>query len=483
MASQTQKPLPNGVLLNECEILEVLGIGAFGITYLAYDKPLDRKVAIKEFFPRDFAQRDENNNVVAKKDSDPELFNWGLERFFLEGRTLAKFKHVSIVGVVRIFRDMGTAYLIMDYEPGISLGKHIKQRKKSLFQSRNDYSKEELFKIIRYLSGGLKAIHETGIIHRDIKPENIIIRDNGVPVLLDFGAARQAMLEKNPKLTVMATPAYAPPEQFLQEGQQGPWTDIFAMGAVLYQMISGEKPIDAGARLLATSAGKPDPFVPTKEVGRGKYPEEFLQAVDQALLIDQSKRPRSIEAWLKMMREKPKNVVNHDAETVLIQNNSTDKFSASDDTTVFNSVKDNYGCKKCVLITAALFLLLQPFIIMAYNHFQPAVTANFSSENIEAKKVAPGSSNNLIEKTKQFASEVIHKFDNVVRFKLTVKTTPKNARIRILNIAPQFKQGMALEPDNYRLEISHPGYETKKLWIKMKNRDRVLNIKLTRQTK
>jgi serine/threonine protein kinase len=485
MASQPQKPLPKGVVLNECEIIKVLGIGAFGVTYLAYDKLLDRKVAIKEFFPRDFARRNDKNFVVPKKGSDPELFKWGLERFFLEGRTLAKFKHVSIVAVVRIFRDMGTAYLIMDYEPGLSLGKYIKQNKKNLFHDRRDFTKDELFKIIRYLSGGLKAIHATGIIHRDIKPENIIIRDNGVPVLLDFGAARQAMMEKNPQLTVMATPAYAPPEQFLQEGQQGPWTDIFAMGAVLYQMISGEKPIDAGARLLATSANKPDPFVPTKKIGKGKYPQEFLYAIDQALLIDQSKRPKSIDDWLKMMRTQQKPIAGHDTDTVLAQNKSLNNNSNSNDTTTPTSVGSS--CKKCVLISIAVFLLLQPIIIMAYNHLQPIVMAKFASENRGSTKAGSILSSKPIQKayedTKHFVSQIVKPTDKKTRYKLTVKTNPKKARIRILNITPQFKQGIALVPENYRLEISHPGFVTKKMWIKMKNRDRVLNIELSKLTK
>ncbi len=264
MSKQTQTPLPIGTNLKDCEITNILGSGAFGITYLAYDKLLDRAVAIKEYFPRDFAIRDGKNFVVPKLDSDPELFSWGLERFFLEGRTLAKFRHISIVGVSRIFREMGTAYLIMDYEAGSSLGEHILQHSKHLLGGRTDFSKDELFKIVRYIGGGLKAMHATGIIHRDIKPENIIIRKNGVPVLLDFGAARQAMRKKNPKLTVIATPAYAPPEQFLQDGEQGPWTDIFAFGAVLYQMVSGEKPLDAGTRLLDISESKPDPFDASK---------------------------------------------------------------------------------------------------------------------------------------------------------------------------------------------------------------------------
>jgi serine/threonine protein kinase len=477
MASQQQKPLPKGVVLNECKIIKVLGIGAFGITYLAYDKLLDRKVAIKEFFPRDFAKRNSKNFVVPKKDSDPELFKWGLDRFFLEGRILAKFKHVSIVAVVRIFRENGTAYLIMDHEPGLSLGEHIKKHQKSMFHSSRDYTKDEIYKIVRYLSGGLKAIHETGIIHRDIKPDNIIIRENGVPVLLDFGAARQAMLEKNPQLTVMATPAYAPPEQFLQEGQQGPWTDIFAMGAVLYQMIGGEKPLDAGARLLATSANRPDPYVPAKEVGRGKYPHEFLNAVDEALLIDQSKRPKTIDDWLKMMRTQDKPIVGHNTETVLAQKKSFNKTSSLDDKNIARS-----GCKKCVFITVALFLLLQPLIIVAYNHLQPIVMGKFTSNNKETKKSESLLSSKPIQKaykeTKHFVSQIISPSDKKTKFSLTIKTKPKKARIRILNITPQFKQGMALVPENYHLEISNPGFETKKMWIKIKNRDRVLNIEL-----
>ncbi|MBF0193698.1 MAG: serine/threonine protein kinase [Magnetococcales bacterium] len=489
MASQIQKPLKKGVVLNECEILKVLGIGAFGITYLAYDKLLDRKVAIKEFFPRDFATRNKKQHVVPKQNSDPELFKWGLERFFLEGRTLAKFKHVSIVGVVRIFRELGSAYLIMDFEPGLSLGEHIKKQQQSLFQAKRNFTKDEIFKIIRYLSGGLKAIHATGIIHRDIKPDNIIIRDNGVPVLLDFGAARQAILEKNAQLTVMATPAYAPPEQFLQDGNQGPWTDIFAMGAVLYQMIGGEKPLDAGARLLATSANKPDPYIPAKQIGRGKFPKEFLHAIDEALLIDQSKRPKSIDDWLKMMRTVDKPIVGHNTETVLAQKNSINQASNFGDKNVTSSGGHSPSCKKCVFIAVVVFLVLQPFIIMAYNHLQPIILEKISDDNKKTKKSAENTEHLLSTKpiqraykeTKNFVSQIISPTQKANKFSLTIKTKPAKARIRILNILPQFKQGMALVPENYHIEISHTGYKTKKMWIKIKNRDRVLNIELIKQ--
>ncbi|MBF0453992.1 MAG: serine/threonine protein kinase [Magnetococcales bacterium] len=477
MSDPIQKPLPQGFILNECQIIRVLGAGAFGITYLAHDKHLDREVAIKEYFPKAFSVRNSDYSVMPQRGADPELFKWGLDRFFLEGRTLAKFKHVSIVGIVRIFQKMGTAYLIMDYEPGLSLKKHIKQRKKNLFLGSSDFSKDELYKIVRYLSGGLKAIHKTGIIHRDIKPDNIIIRDNGVPVLLDFGAARQALLEKNTQLTVLATPAYAPPEQFLQKGEQGPWTDIFAMGAVLYQMVSGVNPYDAGTRLRAISNHQPDPLKLAKEVGRGKYPEEFLNAIDQALLIDQTKRPQTIDAWLKVMRTPQRSISSHDAETVLSIPKSLDKETQGGASASIKKAEPPANCRKSLGIATALFLLLQPIILMGYEHFRPLMAV----EEPNGPDKPAGFFPEVFQQTSSLVERVLAPSTSASEFSLTIRTIPADAEIKILNIQPPYQPGIKLPPENYHLEVSRAGYETKRKWIKIKNRDRVLEIQLKKR--
>jgi serine/threonine protein kinase len=286
--------LPVGYMLQEYRIEKVLGIGGFGVSYLAHDTNLNSKVAIKEYLPNDLAVRNEETAAVwAKSSADNEEYRIGLDRFLLESRTLATFRHPNIVRVNRFFEANNTAYMVMDYEFGESLNAWMKKR-----LERGDPPPDEaaLLQMIVPLIQGLDKVHEAGFLHRDIKPANIYVRDSdGSLVLLDFGAARQTASAEKEGMTSIVTPGYAPFEQYHSHGRQGPWSDLYAMGGVLYWFVAGRKPIEAAARIQS------DPQEPAVEIGKDKYSEAFLKAIDWALLPDDQKRPQSVSEFLPVL--------------------------------------------------------------------------------------------------------------------------------------------------------------------------------------
>jgi EAL domain-containing protein (putative c-di-GMP-specific phosphodiesterase class I) len=290
--------LPAGYLLHWYEIESILGSGGFGITYLARDTNLNRHVAIKEYFPIDMAARKSDSRVNPFSDHASENFSAGLERFITEARTLARFKHPNIVRVYSVFEANGTAYMVMDYQRGQSLSRAVR--------SRAIKGEQELLALVRPLLDGLISMHDAGFIHRDIKPDNIFLREDGVPVLLDFGAARRAVGLGTQHLTMMLTPNFAPIEQYDAGGRsenQGPWTDIYSIAATLYRIIVGTGPADAVARAKALLENEKDAYVSIKDAKSTGYSEEFLSAIDHALAFRASERPQSIIEWLEQFPE------------------------------------------------------------------------------------------------------------------------------------------------------------------------------------
>ena len=281
--------LPQGYRLEEYELVRVLGAGGFGITYLGYDDNLDKPVAIKEYLPSDFATRTADHSVVPKASASREGFKWGLDRFVEEARILARFEHRHIVKVHRRFEAHGTAYIVMDYEEGETLSAYL-ERKGTL-------SEAELKEILYPLLDGLAVVHGDKLLHRDIKPDNIVIRDeDDSPVLLDFGAARQAIGAMSRSLEVIVTPGYAPIEQYSSQGNQGAWTDIYALGAVCYQALTGQVPE------VATERVRHDPLIPVAQCYGSQASQGFLPAIDKALSVYREDRPPSVAAWRKMLR-------------------------------------------------------------------------------------------------------------------------------------------------------------------------------------
>ena len=273
------------------EIRDVLGEGGFGITYLAYDRNLDHEVAIKEYMPADLAGRGTDNSVVPVSPELEQRYRKGLERFIEEARTLGQFKHPNIVRVRNVFEANNTAYMVMDYELGESL--------QDILNRRKIMDEADINTVIFPILDGMKQVHAHGFIHRDIKPANIFIRVDGEPVLLDFGSARQSLENARTTMTGVFSKGYAPIEQYENiEDQQGPWTDIYALGATLYRLIAGVPPADAFDRSSAIILTSQDPYVPAVQVGQGRYSPGLLQAVDHALQYDHHDRPQTIGEWL-----------------------------------------------------------------------------------------------------------------------------------------------------------------------------------------
>jgi serine/threonine protein kinase len=213
-------------------------------------------------------------------------YKWGLDRFLQEARVLAKFSHPNIVTVGRYFEANGTAYMVMNYESGVSLSQMLRRIAAP--------DEELLLRIILPLLDGLHAVHMAGFLHRDIKPSNIFIRDTGVPVLLDFGAARLAIGSSTHTITSILTPGYAPLEQYSKEGNQGEWTDIYSLAAVCYRAVIGDNPPDVVTRL------RDDPVIKTLIEQRTRFTTGFLHAINRGLEVDEKKRPQSVPEWKAM---------------------------------------------------------------------------------------------------------------------------------------------------------------------------------------
>ncbi len=268
----------------------VLGQGTFGITYLCEDLNTGSLVAVKEYLPPQVARREADQCLQPLSDALADDYTHGLARFIAEAENLDQFRHPNIVRVVDIFEANNTAYLTMNYERGESL--------QSALARRGTLSEGELRKLLFPLLEGLETMHQKGFVHRDIKPSNLFVRADGTAVILDFGSARQLIVSDPQTVTNLVSPGYAPIEQYSSSGDnQGPWTDIYGLGATLYRAATGVIPQSAIARAEAIVHGAPDPFLRAVGHANGKYSTTFLRAIDQALEFKAGDRPQSIDAW------------------------------------------------------------------------------------------------------------------------------------------------------------------------------------------
>jgi hypothetical protein len=279
--NEVANALPKGYALHEYRVESVLGAGGFGLTYLATDSNLNLKVALKEYLPGDFAARAGDSTVQPKTGDAAESFQWGLQRFMDEARTLASFRHPNIVRVMRFFEANRTGYMVMEFVEGKPLSEWI--------GARRPLPQQAFVALVTPLLDGLEVIHKSGYLHRDIKPANIFMRDDGTAVLLDFGSARQLTGNGNQELTAVVSPGYAPLEQYHTQGRQGAWSDLYAFGGVMYWMLTGVKPVEAAARV------RQDIMPPAAKAAEGRgYTPDFLKAVDWALKPNDEERPQSV---------------------------------------------------------------------------------------------------------------------------------------------------------------------------------------------
>lgn len=289
--------LPIGFELGSDYVIEeVLGQGGFGVAYRALDRSLGVHVAIKEFFPARFAIRNADMSISPRSAADRDVFEYEKRRYFGEAKSLARFKHDAIVGVFRVFEAHGTVYSVLQYVVGDDM-------ERWLAKSDSRPSQAVLDRICASMTSALDLIHSEKVLHRDIKPGNIIIRPDGKPMLLDFGASlgRGATPDFDREVSaIIISDAYSPVESYASDhSRQGPWTDIYSFAAVLHRAVTGENLAAAPSRVLD------DTYRPLIErVGSGLYRPSFLKAIDWGLARMPKDRPQSIGEWREMLLPK-----------------------------------------------------------------------------------------------------------------------------------------------------------------------------------
>ena len=287
MPTQANKPLPEGYQLESYRIASVLSSGGFSIVYLAYDEN-DQPVAIKEYLPSHLALRNAGDALPSIAEENVAAFRYGMRCFFEEGRSLAKLSHPNLVRVLNFFRANETVYMVMRYERGRTLQEHI--------QARRGCVKEAFIReVFAQLMNGLREVHSNKLLHLDIKPANIYIRNDGSPVLIDFGAARHTLAGERPALNPMYTPGFAPPEQYRDRNRLGPWSDIYSIGASMFSCLASAAPQAADRRL------DKDRYVPVARTWAHKYSRTLLQTIDWCLELDPMKRPQSVFVLQKVL--------------------------------------------------------------------------------------------------------------------------------------------------------------------------------------
>lgn len=281
-----------GMILNDRYVVgKVLGFGGFGITYKAWDKKLGTIMAIKEYYPIGLVNRiPGTKDVILFAGNRMKEYNHGLTRFLDEARNMAKFSsHKSIVGIYEYFEEHNTAYIVMELLEGLTLSEFLKSNKLDV---------ETSVELISHVCDALKAIHATGIIHRDVSPDNIFLCTNKAIKLIDFGAARFSSNEEK-FMTIILKPGYAPPEQYSTVNTQGPWTDIYALGATMYLMVTGIKPEESTNRKIADNLPSP------AEVDNA-IPEYISNTIMKAMALDKHLRFPSVVEFEKALNQEKK---------------------------------------------------------------------------------------------------------------------------------------------------------------------------------
>jgi len=288
MSSQANQPLPEGFQLENYRVLRLIASGGFSFVYLAHDEN-EVPVAIKEYLPATLALRTADNPCPVVPEENLSTFRYGLKCFFEEGRSLASLQHPNVVRVINFFRANDTVYLVMRYERGRTMQEHI--------QKKTGTIKEDWLRgTFTHLLNGLREVHTNKLLHLDIKPGNIYVRNDGTPLLIDFGAARQTLTVDGLKLPPMYTPGFASPEHHREREKLGPWSDIYSIGASMYACLAGAGPPTALQRL------EKDKMTSARKGWASKYSAELLDTIDWCLRLDHMERPQSVLALQKALR-------------------------------------------------------------------------------------------------------------------------------------------------------------------------------------
>jgi serine/threonine protein kinase len=281
--------LKSGTILDQYMIERPLAGGGFSSVYLARQLADQHQVAIKEYLPRRLAHRTPENHVMPNSEETRSMFLRGRRLFLEEAKVLTKFKHRNIVEVLNFFQANSTVYLVMTFEYGKILGDYLLKEKKG------GVSDQFLRMVFPALLDGLRTIHENGLLHLDIKPQNILIRSGGDPLLLDFGASQPYPYEEHARIGKVLTNGFSPIEQYQDDGAIGPWSDIYAIGATMRMCLDGVAPPAAPIR------AERDNLIPAVKAFKRRYPQDLLQAIDLAMIVDPSQRPQSIEEFSRLL--------------------------------------------------------------------------------------------------------------------------------------------------------------------------------------
>ncbi len=486
--------LTPGTILHEKYLIgRVLGHGGFGITYLALDLNLHVKLAVKEYLPRDMATRSfDTTTVTLYTGPSREHFEYGLKKFIEEARALARFEDLpGIVSVKDFFQANETAYFVMHFVEGITFKEYLQSQGGKINYDR-------ALRILMPVMDALREVHKTDLLHRDISPDNIYITQDGRVKLLDFGAARYAAGEHSKSLSVMLKAGYAPEEQYRSKGKQGPWTDIYAVGATLYRAITGNVPLEALDRMDADTLESPS------RMGI-KIPLHAEQALLKAMNVKAGNRFQEMEMFQQALVREPQKIVEPDKDKTSFKNEDRKKRS-------------NSAAKRKVIPA----LLIGLFALIAFSIFSkpeqkpsPIIVPESKTEvypqnpvetlmsvESELKSAAIYIDNHYIGETdifdidiepgrhvikvkkegyetyfKKFTVEEGQKITLIVNFEksapsevsstLTVVTDPPDAKVRILNIKPIYQPGIKLRPGRYQIEVTANGYNSHKKWINL----------------
>ena len=317
--------------LREFEITSTLGEGGFSIVYAADDLQLKRGVAIKEYIPTSLAGRDTSSTVRLRSEQNRDTFDAGLHGFINESRLLAQFKHPALVEVLQFWEENETAYMVMPHYHGKTLRWVLRNLGKRC-------DERWLRGIIAPVLDVLEMLHANNVFHRDIAPDNILIKSDGTPVLLDLGSAREIVTGLQKVITVVVKPGYAPIEQYSSDFSlpQGPWTDIYAIGALLHFAVTGSAPPASISRIMKDNL-KPLADEPSTEFSR-----EFLAAIDHALALQPGARPQSIADLRKELRitDADRTIVALDSEQFANADATDTSIDEDDELTVIVSAEE-----------------------------------------------------------------------------------------------------------------------------------------------
>ncbi len=280
MAAQIVEPLPHGYKLSEYIIDRKIGGGGFSMVYLAFDQA-GQPVAVKEYLPGGVVKRGEGGTVHPISQDKQGSFRFGMKCFFEEGRALASIRHPNVIRVLNFFRANDTVYMVMRYERGKTLQKHITVLQEPMRESFIRH-------VFVQLLNGLREVHTHKILHLDMKPSNVYIRLDGSPVLIDFGAARQALSRDVQQFSPMYTPGFAAPELYNARDRLGPWTELYAVGASMNACLARAAPPPADERL------QKDKLIPASKAFAGSYSILLLDLIDSMLRLNYTERPQSV---------------------------------------------------------------------------------------------------------------------------------------------------------------------------------------------